>query len=406
MQKDSFIRIFGKEIKIENIDFENEIIPRIRELLRADNFSILTGTGSSHNVGSVLFSKDELELENGWIYKELKGNKEYELLLELFKNENKDKIYGVEDFITFLYKLEFAEKLGVNIKITDTKEKKDYTVKIKEIKEKILIILKNKCVLPTPEKNELSDHLNFIRKIISRPINLRRSNLFATNYDLVFEKAMDELGVVYVDGFIGGLKKYFHPESFNFDYYYPAATTEGKVSRMERVLHYYKLHGSLNWIQSNTNDTLNIYGIEKKDKEIIDDENVLIFPTPLKEQDTIGFPYSDLFRRFANTIQQPQSVLITYGYSFGDAHINRIIFEALTIPSFQLIIVSYSWSYMISKIFEKFKDNKSVGFIIGGDGIADWKTFVNKILPDIPSENYEEKFQEKRNNAKSFLNNE
>ena len=38
----------------------------------------------------------------------------------------------------------------------------------------------------------------------------------------------------------------------------------------------------------------------------------------MKEGETLGFPYSELIRRFANIIQQPQSVLITIGYSFND----------------------------------------------------------------------------------------
>ena len=212
---------------------------------------------------------------------------------------------------------------------------------------------------------------------------------------------MDGLGVVYVDGFIGGLKSFFHPESFNFDFYYPASTTEGNVSRMERVLHYYKIHGSLNWLESAEESFLNVYGIEKKDSEQMGVENVLIYPTPMKEHDTTGFPYSELFRKLANIIQQPQSVLITYGYSFGDSHINRLILEALTIPSFQLLIVSYSWSDNIKKIYNRFKDEPSVGFIIGSE-FANWGTFVSNILPDLPTQDLEEKYQQKETKLKIF----
>ena len=122
----------------------------------------------------------------------------------------------------------------------------------------------------------------------------------------------------------------------------------------------------------------------------------------MKEHDTIGFPYSEMFRRLANTIQQPQSVLITYGYSFGDAHINRIIFEALTIPSFQLLLVSYSWSDNIKKIYTQFKDEPSVGFIIGEE-FANWETFVTYILPDLPTQDLEEIYQQKRSKAKDLL---
>lgn len=377
---------------------------RIRELLRADNFSVLTGAGSSFAVGGVLFS--EKELVDGWVSKlfeaddGLKLKSPYISLLGLHKKNNEGQIVGVEDFITFLVKLEYGVKFGTMLKVDEV----DVSENIRKVKNIILRGLGQKCKLPVGDKrSQLSFTKTFIKRILSRPVNLRRSNLFTTNYDLVFEKAMDELGVIYVDGFIGGLKKYFHPEAFSFDFYYPAATTEGKVSRLERVLHFYKLHGSLNWKVSKELSYLNAYGIEKTDEELLpDDNNVLIYPTPMKETDTLGFPYSEVFRRFANTIQQPQSVLITFGFSFGDAHINRIIFEALSIPSFQLLIVSYSWSDNIKKIYELFKDEPSVGFIIG-EQFASWEVFANQILPDLPSQDLEEKYQAKREKSTNLI---
>jgi hypothetical protein len=40
--------------------------------------------------------------------------------------------------------------------------------------------------------------------------------------------------------------------------------------------------------------------------------------------------FSDLFREFQARIVKEQSVLFTLGYSFGDEHVNNIIFQALT----------------------------------------------------------------------------
>lgn len=417
-----FIKLFGKDILLEiqsEIKGGNQekdkreiiklifdaISQRIRELLRADNFSLLTGAGSSVNLGGVLFSKKELE--NGWVANIFetsdneKYKEDYRSLLQFYEECVEDKNYGVEDFITFLVKLEFSVLRGGVIE----RKKKIVTANITQIKKLILAELVNNCILPKKDQEKnLQDTKIFIKRILSRPLNLRRTNLFTTNYDLVFEKAMDDLGVIYVDGFIGGLKRYFHPEAFNFDYYYPATTTEGKVCRLERVLHLYKLHGSVNWVVSKENSFMNIYGIEKTPEEINPTSNkeILIYPTPMKECETLGFPYSEIFRKFANTIQQPQSVLITYGYSFGDAHINRIIFEALSIPSFQLVIISYSWSENIKKIYDKFKNEPSVGFIIG-EYFADWHTFTNHILPDLPSQDLEEKYQQKREKAQSLI---
>jgi hypothetical protein len=408
------VKLLGKNIideqKDEHVDLFDSISLRLRELLRADNFSILTGAGSSYDSGGVTFSSKAFENE-GWVDEIFKNDKDlendYMILLKIFKLLYRQYDFGVEDFITFLVKLDYAKKCGFEIQPKSVDESKEEStsnsaheiqssLNINQVNRKILNALKSRCDLPKIENN-INNHKNFIKRIISRPINLRRTNLFTLNYDLLFEKAMDDMGIVYVDGFIGGLRRFFHPESFNYDYYYPAGTTEGKVSRMEKVLHYYKLHGSLNWEKSNYKSTLNIYAIEKI-STISESDNFLIYPTPMKEEDTIGFPYSELFRRFADAIQQPQSVLIIYGYSFGDYHINRIIYEALSIPSFQLIIVSFGWTDGIKNLYDHFKEEPSVGFIIGKD-YANWETFVTKILPDIASVDLEERYQRKISNS-------
>jgi len=53
---------------------------------------------------------------------------------------------------------------------------------------------------------------------------------------------------------------------------------------------------------------------------------------------SLNFPYSELFRKFADRLQQPEAVLFVVGYSFYDEHVNDIIYQALANPSFTLII--------------------------------------------------------------------
>lgn len=63
----------------------------------------------------------------------------------------------------------------------------------------------------------------------------------------------------------------------------------------------------------------------------------MIYPTPSKQTASFGSPYSDMFREFQRQIVQDQSVLFVMGFSFGDEHINNIIFQGLTLPGFRLI---------------------------------------------------------------------
>jgi hypothetical protein len=102
------------------------------------------------------------------------------------------------------------------------------------------------CQLPTTDKkNGLDTYKTFVRKLLTRPLNLKRVNIFTLNYDTLVEQACDAEGVVLLDGFVGTQRRIFRPESYEQDLYFPAETTEGRVHRFDRVLHLYKLHGSI-----------------------------------------------------------------------------------------------------------------------------------------------------------------
>lgn len=198
------------------------------------------------------------------------------------------------------------------------------------------------CDLPTAGKE--AGHATYkalVRKLLTRPLNLKRVNIFTLNYDTLVEQAADAEGVVLLDGFVGTQRRVFRPESYEQDLYFPAETTEGRVHRFDRVLHLYKLHGSITWRA--TEPTMdNPYGVRSEPFDPKTSEPLLIYPTPAKYGETLGLPYSELFRRFAAALTRPQSVLFVIGYGFGDEHVNAIIRQALAIPSFTLVIVDPS----------------------------------------------------------------
>ena len=61
----------------------------------------------------------------------------------------------------------------------------------------------------------------------------------------------------------------------------------------------------------------------------------------MKDIETAAYPYADLFRDFSGALCRANSALITYGYGYGDDHVNRIIADMLTIPSTHLVIVGW-----------------------------------------------------------------
>jgi len=425
--KESLKKLGITSESVESIENNKEILKRevkkifgfvqvfFHELFKVNNFSFLLGAGTSIPFGSKSIRNIE---ELNFNFEDKNLEKLFEDLKKAFMSLNKHKDF--ETFLSFIFMLRDSIKFKdiiYDYKIKNIDKIEDL---IKEIKRQFVSEYCNppyrkKISDCYPKKEPYKIHQEFIRKILSRPYPLRRPNIFTLNYDLMFEIALDKQGIVYIDGFIGTSERIFKPESYNFDFFYPASTTEGKVSRLEKVIHLYKLHGSIDWIKT-TRSPSNILGIVRKPLSLLKDEdytNLLIYPSPVKEREILGFPYSELLRRFANIVQQPQSVLITLGYSFSDEHVNRIIYESFSIPSFNLVIVAYSKDDG-EKILKKIGRDEQRVSVIAGEHFGDFKNFVEKVLPDIPQMKIEEKiketlerlFPEGKDNSEKESNNE
>src|SRR5690606_17765516 len=130
----------------------------------------------------------------------------------------------------------------------------------------------------------------------------------------------------------------------------------------------YKLHGSISWVEKNDSYLFNIQevpveGGKPKDR----DDHVLIYPTPIKQNQSLGAPYSDLIRHFQTNLLKSNSVLIVAGYSFNDEHINNIIYQSLASNSSLSIVImgNYSDSCPLTKlednrIYQIFTDGESI----------------------------------------------
>src|SRR5690606_32585607 len=134
------------------------------------------------------------------------------------------------------------------------------------------------------------------------------------------------------------------------DIHYNPPGIRGEPRYLEGVARFTKLHGSLAWVSNNNN----IYragipfGASEFDAflkapgfEGADATKMMIYPNSSKDRETAGYPYVEQFRDFAAAVTQPTSALVTYGYSFGDEHINRVIEDMLTIPSAHLVVISF-----------------------------------------------------------------
>ena len=107
----------------------------------------------------------------------------------------------------------------------------------------------------------------------------------------------------------------------------------------------------------------------------------MVYPTAVKKSYTLYLPYSELFRHFAYCTAQPQSVLFTIGYSFCDEHFNDIIYQALSNPSFTLIIVDYNGTKNAEIMRLKNLNDPRI-IILEGDYLGDFLTLADTLMPD------------------------
>ena len=225
----------------------------------------------------------------------------------------------------------------------------------------------------------------FYKKLVLRDRSLPRPWVFTTNYDHFSELAMDRLGIPYANGFSGVVERRFNPAIFRYALAEQLDVASRKWTAVDAFVYLCKLHGSVTW----TEDDHGLFPI----KEVWPPEStnqMLIYPTPAKQNSSLGSPYADLFREFQSRIVREQSVLITAGYAFGDEHLNNIIYQALTIPTFRLVIFAApDTAGEIAKL-RALRDPRI--WIIGGDGPAEgtrahyFDMIVEHFMPQRPSD--------------------
>lgn len=228
---------------------------------------------------------------------------------------------------------------------------------------------------------------------ISSPNRKTPINVFTTNYDLFSEKALDDLRFPYNNGFSGTYRRRFNPASYRYAFVENLNLSNDVWERVPHFFNLYKLHGSISWKKSGSE----VFEVEPD--TIAEDDTVMIYPTPMKDRSTLMTPYSDIFRAMENVISKPNSVLITIGYSFGDDHINRLITNALAVPSFKLIV--FGSGDNIDKL-NVLKDCRII-IINSADKIHYFKNIIENILPPIAEETIEDiETQEHANLAKEL----
>lgn len=224
---------------------------------------------------------------------------------------------------------------------------------------------------------------SFLLSFASRAASRERLHIFTSNYDRLIEHGCDLAGLRIIDRFVGALNPIFRSTRVDVDLHYNPPGIRGEPRFMEGVVRLTKLHGSLDWHFSKADRLMRRIAVPfgapsdhtDMPKQPID--TVMVYPNPAKDIETTEYPYAELFRDFAASICRPNSVLVTYGYGFGDDHINRVLLDMLAIPSTHLVVIIRTGKR--AQDFCKQTRDAQVSLLVGH--FADLSALVQNYLP-------------------------
>lgn len=250
----------------------------------------------------------------------------------------------------------------------------------------------------------------------------KRINIFTTNYDLFFEKAIDNLIGKYEfyfnDGSAGNITRRLSMKNYHKKVYHTG--NFDNFNREIPIINLFKVHGSVSW-KYEYNEKQKIIGInvDYQDKEnkltedilldnlnkeeikkiLQDPENisrlenirknlrekfVLIFPEKDKFEKTLFEEYYYQFlRQLSYELERKNTILIVFGFSFADEHIAEMIKRACNNPTLQIFIFCYnadSKKSILENLHLEELPNNITPIIPKDNGSIDFNIFLNKLF--------------------------
>jgi hypothetical protein len=401
--KPNILFISNEQIGIETVEFKQnseynrpkirqKIEPWLTAVFQSEHLSLLVGSGLSIALTGDTSMMKRIDFNGD--YKEKIKNKADEEAKNMGRGESNFE----DDLRVAIELLKGYEIIGFNRKSTSLKNEINDQLKrllnlIIGYEKEFLDKTNNNAELndnnisdeniDRKEKNLLLLLEQFLLSFSTRTASRDRLNIFTTNYDRFIEYGLDEAGILTLDRFIGKLKPIMRFHRIDLDYHYNPPGIRGEPRYVEGVVRFTKLHGSIDW-KFEGDEIVRIplpFGENVNEKYFASPfDKVVIYPNSAKAIETAFFPYSELFRDFSTAICRPNSVLVTYGYGFGDSHINRIILDMLTIPSTHLVIISYDLANGRIQNFIN-KCNEAQLTLLIGNELGNFENLTNYYLP-------------------------
>jgi len=307
-----------------------------------------------------------------------------------------EKIVATEEEI--IERKDIVKEIKFNSKSTNIEELLSQCEAYLQIKNEDLVkkyydgskkVILEKCSFEiTPEK--IAAHVTFLHRLSRRRVRDSRLKLFTSNYDLCFETAAGELGLIILDGFSFSLPRKYDPRYFSYDIVRRPLNIESSGNYLEGVFQLYKLHGSVNWERSIDGKEILVKSNPEPERTCI------VYPAKGKYQQSYIQPHLELMAQYLSSLREPNTCLLVCGFGLNDDHLTLPILSAVkTNPYLRLVVIDSKSEEKIkvgdnpywTELKELAKSGEDIWFIN-----SSFQEFAN-LIPDLKSLTPPEKLQ-------------
>ena len=276
------------------------------------------------------------------------------------------------------------------------------------------------------KKEVFDNYETFLKTLLvimqRRRVNEKNCNIFTTNYDGCFAHAADNIlrqgstDFIVNDGARGFSRRYLQAKNFN-SFVYQTGIFERHIADIPQI-NLIHLHGSVYWKKDGDNILVDYFSDNDEhllpdklfknvdeffsaledDSKTLDDLPVvsihskineqfwgsynnlpIVNPTKWKFHETVFEEhYYQMLRLLSYELEKPNSIFITFGFSFSDEHILNLVKRSLSNPALQLFICCFNGAEIL-KMQGLFKFNHNVKYI-SVDGDLNFSKFNSEIF--------------------------
>ena len=201
-----------------------------------------------------------------------------------------------------------------------------------------------------------TEYLGIIEAILSeRRTSLlpKQATIFTTNYDLFIEQASLPYSEIRLNDGFSRLPCLTGRSEYSSRTFFTTISSTGNLYNYKvdiPCINLMKLHGSLSWKKDGETILFSVMqtpllptGKTPVQVRTFVDGYAVVLPETKKFHTTImDSTYYELLRIYANELDREGTLLVSFGFSFGDSHIRDITKRALKNPTLKLVAFAYN----------------------------------------------------------------